>query len=104
MVGDQDLVLCEIGFGCQRELMKIASKDPKTFFPAVYRDMAFKMDWFDFLTVPGTLKSLLQHHSSKESFLQCSALFLFQLSNAQLQVFFRKSEKIKDSDLDEGEW
>ena len=41
MVGDQDLVLCEIGFGCQRELMKIASKDPKTFFPAVYRDMEF---------------------------------------------------------------
>lgn len=41
MVGDQDLVLREIGFGCQRELMKIASKDPKTFFPAVYRDMEF---------------------------------------------------------------
>ena len=38
------------------------------------------MDWFDLLTVKGTLKSLPQHHSSKASILQCSALFMVQLS------------------------
>ena len=57
--------------------------------------ISFRMDWLDLLAVPGTLKSLLQHRSSKASFLQCSALFIFQLSNAQLQMFFRKAEKIK---------
>src|SRR5574337_1003559 len=37
------------------------------------------MDWLDLLAVPGTLKSLLQHHSSKASILQCSAFFTVQL-------------------------
>ena len=40
----------------------------------------FKMDWLDLLAVQGTLKSLLQHHSSKASILQCSAFFTIQLS------------------------
>ena len=39
------------------------------------------MDWFDLLAVQGTLKSLLQHHSSKASILQCSAFFMVQLSH-----------------------
>ena len=39
------------------------------------------MDWLDLLAVQGTLKSLLQHHSSKVSILQCSALFMVQLSH-----------------------
>ena len=39
------------------------------------------MDWLDLLAVQGTLKSLLQHHSSKASILQCSAFFIFQLSH-----------------------
>ena len=39
------------------------------------------MDWFDLLAVQGTLKSLLQHHSSKASILQCSAFFIVQLSH-----------------------
>ena len=39
------------------------------------------MDWLDFLAVQGTLKSLLQHHSSKASILLCSALFIVQLSH-----------------------
>ena len=39
------------------------------------------MDWLDLLAVQGTLKSLLQHHSSKASILQCSALFIVQLSH-----------------------
>ena len=39
----------------------------------------FRMDWFDLLEVQGTLKSLLQHHSSKASILQCSAFFIVKL-------------------------
>ena len=42
--------------------------------------ISFRMDWFDLLTVQVTLKSLLQHHSSKASILQHSALFIAQLS------------------------
>ena len=40
----------------------------------------FRMDWLDLLAVQGTLKSLLQHHSSKASILQCSAFFTVQLT------------------------
>ena len=43
--------------------------------------ISFRMDWMDLLAVQGTLKSLLQHHSSKESLLQCSAFFIVQLSH-----------------------
>jgi len=43
--------------------------------------ISFRMDWFDLLVVQGTLKSLLQHHSSKASILRCSALFIVQLSH-----------------------
>ena len=42
--------------------------------------ICFRMDWLDPLAVQGTLKSLLQHHSSKTSILQCSAFFTVQLS------------------------
>ena len=42
--------------------------------------ISFRMDWLDLLAVQGTLKSLLQHHSSKASMLQCSAFFIVQLS------------------------
>ena len=42
--------------------------------------ISFRMDWLDLLAVQGTLKSLLQHHSSKASVLQCSAFFKVQLS------------------------
>ena len=41
--------------------------------------ISFRMDWLDLLAVQGTLKSLLQHHSSKASILQCSAFFIVQL-------------------------
>ena len=41
--------------------------------------ISFRMDWLDLLAVQGTLKSLLQHHSSKASILQCSAFFIAQL-------------------------
>ena len=43
--------------------------------------ISFRMDWLDLLAVQGTLKSLLQHHSSKASVLQCSAFFVVQLSH-----------------------
>ena len=42
---------------------------------------SFRMDWLDFLAVQGTLKSLLQHYSSKASILWCSAFFIVQLSH-----------------------
>ena len=41
----------------------------------------FRMNWLDLLAVQGTLKSLLQHHSSKASILRCSAFFIIQLSH-----------------------
>ena len=43
--------------------------------------ISFRMDWLDLLVVQGTLKSLLQHHSSKASILQQSAFFIIQLSH-----------------------
>ena len=43
--------------------------------------ISFRMDWLDLLAVQGTLKSRLQHHSSKASILWCSAFFLVQLSH-----------------------
>ena len=46
--------------------------------------ISFRMDWLDRLAVQGTLKSLLQHHSSKASILWCSAFFIVQLSHSYL--------------------
>ena len=43
--------------------------------------ISFRMDWLDLLAVQGTLKSLLQHHSSKASILRCSAFFTVQLAH-----------------------
>ena len=43
--------------------------------------ISFRIDWFDLLAVQGTLKSLLQHHSSKATILRCSAFFTVQLSH-----------------------
>ena len=45
------------------------------------RSDLLRMDWLDFLSVQGTLKSLLQHHSSKASIIRCSAFFTVQLSH-----------------------
>ena len=46
--------------------------------------ISFRMDWLDLLAVQETLKSLLQHHSSKASILQCSAFFIVQLSHSYI--------------------
>ena len=43
--------------------------------------ISFMIDWFDLLSVKGTLKSLRQHHSSKASILRCSAFFIVQFSH-----------------------
>ena len=48
--------------------------------------ISFRVGWFDFLAVQGILKSLLQHHSSKASVLQCLALFMVQLSYPYITV------------------
>ena len=48
------------------------------------RLISFRMDWLDLLAVQGTLKSLLQHHSSKASILRCSASFTVQLSHSYM--------------------
>ena len=46
--------------------------------------ISFRMDWMDLLAVQGTLKSLLQHHSSKAPILHCSAFFTVQLSHPHM--------------------
>ena len=46
--------------------------------------ISFRTDWLDFLVVQEILKSLLQHHSSKESILQCSVFFIVQISHAYM--------------------
>ena len=52
-----------------------------------YRGLiSFRMDWLDLLAVQGTLKSLLQHHSSKASMLQHSAFFIIQLSHVYMTI------------------
>ena len=57
--------------------------------------ISFRMDWLDLLAVLGTLKSLLQHHSSKASILQCSAFFM-----AQLSLFMAQHDHWKNHSLD----
>ena len=54
------------------------SISPSNEYPGL---ISFKMDWLDLLAVQGTLKSLLQHHSSKALLLQCSAFFTVQMSH-----------------------
>ena len=46
--------------------------------------ISYRMDWLDLLAVQGTLESLLQHHSSKETILQCSSFFVVQLSHLHM--------------------
>ena len=50
------------------------------------RSIPFRMDWLDLLAIQGTLKSLLQHHSSKAPVLQCSAFFIVQLSHSYMTI------------------
>ena len=56
------------------------SISPSNAYSGLFR-ISFRIDWFNLLAVQGTLKSLLQHHSSKASVLQCSAFIMVQLSH-----------------------
>ena len=56
--------------------------------------ISFRMDWLDLLAVQGTLKSLLQHHSSKASILRCLAFFTVQLSHPYMTT--RKRKKVRN--------
>ena len=57
------------------------SISPSNEYPGL---ISFRMDWLDLLAVQGTLKSLLQHHSSKASILRCSAFFILPLSHSYM--------------------
>ena len=59
------------------------SISPSSEYPGL---ISFRMDWLDLLAVQGTLKSLLQHHSSKASVLRCSAFFIVQLSHLYMTI------------------
>ena len=59
------------------------SISPSSEFPGL---ISFRMDWLDLLAVQGTLKSLLQHHSSKASILRLSAFFMVQLSHPYMSI------------------
>ena len=58
--------------------------------------ISFRMEWLDLLTVQGTLKSLLQYHSSKASILQCSAFFTVQLLHPYMTT---KNHNVNYTDL-----
>ena len=51
--------------------------------------ISFRIYWFDLLAIQGTLKSLLQHYSSKASILQCSAFFIVQLSHLYMTDYWK---------------
>ena len=59
--------------------------------------ISFRIDWFDLLAVQGILKSLLQHHSSEASILQCSTFFRVQLSH--LYITAGKNDSFDSADL-----
>ena len=65
-----------------RKLMSWLREQCQVINPCEYSGLiSFRNDWFDFLTVQGTLKSLLQHHNSETSILGCSAFIMVQLSH-----------------------
>ena len=55
------------------------------------KGLIFRMDWLDLFAVQGTLKSLLQHHSSKASILRCWAFFIVQLSHPYMTMYVAKA-------------
>ena len=70
--------------------------------------ISFRMDWLDLLTVQGTLKSLLQHHSSKASILQPSGFFMVQLSYPYMTTRRRQWHPLQysclENPMDGGAW
>ena len=68
------------------QVAKVLELQLHQFFQWTPRTDLIWMDWFDLLAVQGTLKSLLQHHSSKASILLCSAFFIVQLSHPYMTI------------------
>ena len=64
-----------------QQVAKVLKRQHQSFQYEYSRLIAFRIDWFDLLTVQRTLKSLLQHHSLKALILWCSAFFMVQLSH-----------------------
>ena len=62
------------------------SISPSNEYPGL---ISFRTDWLDLLSVQGTLKSLLQHHSSKASILWCSAFFIAQFSHPSIHTYWK---------------
>ena len=60
--------------------------------------ISFRIDWLNLLAVQGTLKSLLQHHSSKASILQCSAFFIVQFSPPYRNTGEKKKKSLEYTD------
>ena len=68
-------------------MAKVLELQPQHQFTKEYSGLiSFRIDWFDLPAVQGTLKSLLQHHHSKGSILQCSAFFILQLSHPYMTM------------------
>ena len=68
--------------GCSHQVAKVSELQLQhQSFQWILRVDFLRIDWFDLLAVQGTLKSFLQHHSSKASILQCSAFLMVQLSH-----------------------
>ena len=65
---------------CSHQLAKVLEFQLQHQSFRIFRTVSFRIEWLDLLAVQGTLKSLLKHHSSKASVLQCSAFFIVQLS------------------------
>ena len=66
--------------------------------------ISYRMDWLDLLAVQGTLKSLLQHHSSKVSILQCSAFFMVQHSHLQGAYLCPRDYRLSNSKTELPPW
>ena len=66
--------------------------------------ISLRMDWLDLLAVQGTLKSLLQQHSSKASILQCSAFFTVQLPHAEFIFILPDSAHWVEAAVSQGIW
>ena len=66
------------------KVLKLQLQHPS--FQWIFSMISFRINWLYLLAIQGTLKSLLQHHSSKASILQCSAFFIVQLSNPYMST------------------
>ena len=73
-----------------------ASSSASILSASVFRVDLLRIDWFDLLAVQGTLKSLLQHHSSKTLILRPSAFFMVQLSHPYIHDYWKNQKSTFD--------